>query len=425
MVIIRRAFFIIIGLFPLFTYSQNTINLIDLYKAVDINNPLAKIPSGIDSIYQLKSSNIRTSYLPKLDLNASATWQSEVTSINLPSTLPFSIPETDKDQYKVSFDVSQLIWDGGTTRAREKMEDLNKVLEQNKVNIEIYNVKDRITNLYFNLLLIKVTEDQLYLMSNELDKRIAELESGVKAGYILSSTLVVIKAEKLKILQNIDAIPTQRKSLISSLKSLTGIPLNDNDTYLIPNPDTLNSLNCLRPEYNGFRMQQDALTASSNLIARKRYPVLAGFASAGYGKPGLNMMSNEWNTYYMFGAKLSWNIWDWNSVHKEKQQLKLQANTVGLRERSYLDSYQAQVDGILLEIQKLKNQLSKDKEIVQLLHKVSETSASSLKNGSITSSVYISDFDSESRAQLEMEIRRIRLSLQRVMLYNLTGNELK
>jgi len=392
---------------------------------VDINNPLAKIPSGIDSIYQLKSSNIRTSYLPKLDLNASATWQSEVTSINLPSTLPFSIPETDKDQYKVSFDVSQLIWDGGTTRAREKMEDLNKVLEQNKVNIEIYNVKDRITNLYFNLLLIKVTEDQLYLMSNELDKRIAELESGVKAGYILSSTLDVIKAEKLKILQNIDAIPTQRKSLISSLKSLTGIPLNDNDTYLIPNPDTLNSLNCLRPEYNGFRMQQDALTASSNLIARKRYPVLAGFASAGYGKPGLNMMSNEWNTYYMFGAKLSWNIWDWNSVHKEKQQLKLQANTVGLRERSYLDSYQAQVDGILLEIQKLKNQLSKDKEIVQLLHKVSETSASSLKNGSITSSVYISDFDSESRAQLEMEIRRIRLSLQRVMLYNLTGNELK
>ena len=262
-------------------------------------------------------------------------------------------------------------------------------------------------------------------MSNELDKRIAELESGVKAGYILSSTLDVIKAEKLKILQNIDAIPTQRKSLISSLKSLTGIPLNDNDTYLIPNPDTLNSLNCLRPEYNGFRMQQDALTASSNLIARKRYPVLAGFASAGYGKPGLNMMSNEWNTYYMFGAKLSWNIWDWNSVHKEKQQLKLQANTVGLRERSYLDSYQAQVDGILLEIQKLKNQLSKDKEIVQLLHKVSETSASSLKNGSITSSVYISDFDSESRAQLEMEIRRIRLSLQRVMLYNLTGNELK
>ena len=425
MVIIRRAFFIIIGLFPLFTYSQNTINLIDLYKAVDINNPLAKIPSGIDSIYQLKSSNIRTSYLPKLDLNASATWQSEVTSINLPSTLPFSIPETDKDQYKVSFDVSQLIWDGGTTRAREKMEDLNKVLEQNKVNIEIYNVKDRITNLYFNLLLIKVTEDQLYLMSNEFDKRIAELESGVKAGYILSSTLDVIKAEKLKILQNIDAIPTQRKSLISSLKSLTGIPLNDNDTYLIPNPDTLNSLNCLRPEYNGFRMQQDALTASSNLIARKRYPVLAGFASAGYGKPGLNMMSNEWNTYYMFGAKLSWNIWDWNSVHKEKQQLKLQANTVGLRERSYLDSYQAQVDGILLEIQKLKNQLSKDKEIVQLLHKVSETSASSLKNGSITSSVYISDFDSESRAQLEMEIRRIRLSLQRVMLYNLTGNELK
>jgi len=247
----------------------------------------------------------------------------------------------------------------------------------------------------------------------------------VNAGYVLSSTLDGIKAEKLKLLQNIDAIPSQRKSLISSLKSLTGVLLNDNDNFLTPNADSIIDLTCLRPEFKGFKLQQNVLNASSTLIARKRYPVLAGYASAGYGKPGLNMLSNSWNNYYLFGAKLSWNIWDWNSVSKEKQQLKVQANTVGFREKAYLDGYQAQVDGILSEIQKLNNQLGKDNEIVQLLHRVSEKSASSLKNGSITSSVYITDFNSESRAKLEMEIRKIRISLQRVLLYNLTGTELK
>ena len=419
-------FAIFIVLSPRQVFSQNTINLIDLYKAVDLNNPLSKIPEGIDSIYQLKKKNLNVNYLPKFDLNASSTWQSEVSALNvdIPSNINISLPKPDKDQYKVALDVSQLIWDGGSTKAKEELEDLNQILEQNRVEVEIYSIKDRITNLYFNLLTLKVTENQLNLMLSDLDKRKVELESSVNAGYILSSTLDGIKAEKLKLLQSIDAVPSQRKTLISSLKSLTGIMLSDNDIFILPNPDSIKELTCMRPEFEGFKYQQNVMNASSSLIARKRYPVLAGFASAGYGKPGLNMLSNNWNTYYMFGAKLSWNIWDWNSVRKDKQQLKVQENLVDYRKQAYIDSYQAQIESITLEIQKLNNQLSKDYEIVKLLHQVTERSASSLKNGTITSAVYLADFNSESRSQLELELRKIKISLQKVLLYNISGNEL-
>jgi len=368
-------------------------------------------------------------YLPKFDLNASASWQSDVTSlgIDLPSniTLDINLPKPDKDQYKLALDVSQLIWDGGLTKAKMELEGLNNVLEKNRVDIELYNVKDKITSLYFSLLALKVNENQLNLMSSDLNKRIEELESSVKAGYILSSALDGLKAEKLKLLQNIDAIPSQRRSLILSLKSLTGVTLSDKDNFILPNPDTIRELTCYRPELEGLKYQQNVMSASSNLIARKRYPVLAGFITAGYGKPGLNMLSNSFDTYYMFGAKMSWNIWDWNSVKKDKQQLKIQEKIIDYRTQAYLDGYQAQVDGIISEIEKLNNQLSKDKEIVDLLHQVTERSASSLKNGSITSAVFIADFNSESKAQLELELRKIRLSLQKVLLYNLSGNELK
>ncbi len=423
--ILKIVLLLFVGQSPYFLSGQNRVSLTDLYKAVDINNPISKISAGIDSVYQLKKNNLVVNYLPKFDLNASTTWQSEVTSLNVNLPIPgFSVPKADKDQYKVALDVSQLIWDGGTTKAKENLEDLNQMLEKNRIDIEITNIKDRITNLFFNLLILKVTEDQLNLMSIDLDKRIQELESSVNAGYILASTLDGLKAEKLKLLQNIDAVPAQRKSLISSLKSITGIALNANDIFMLPTPDSIKELACLRPEFEGFKYQQNVLNASSGLIARKRYPVLAGFASAGYGKPGLNMLSNEWNTYYLFGAKLSWNIWDWNSVKKDKQQLKIQENIVDYRKQAYLDGYQSQVDGIISEIQKLNNQLSKDHEIVQLLHQVTERSASSLKNGTITSAVYLADFNSESRAQLELELRKIKLSLQKVLLYNISGNEL-
>lgn len=423
--LVKTVILFIVGLSPLLLFSQTTISLIDLYKAVEIGNPLSKIPSGMDSIYQLKRKNLEQNYLPKLDLNASATWQSEVTSLDINVPIPgFSVPKADKDQYKVALDVTQLIWDGGSTKAKKEMELQSNIFEKSKVDVEVYSVKDRITNLYFSLLMLKVTENQLNLMCADLDKRIQELESSVKVGFILNSTLDGIKAEKLKLLQSIDAIPAQRKSLISSLKSLTGVVINEVDNFIIPNPDSLSTLTCLRPEFKSFNYQQNVLDASSNLIVRKRYPILAGFASAGYGKPGLNMLSNSWNTYYMFGAKLSWNIWDWNSVKKEKQQLKIQEHIVDYRKQTYLDAYQAQIDGIISEIQKLNSQLNKDEEIVKLLHQVTEQSASSLKNGSTTSAVYLADFNSESRAKLDLELRKIRLSQQRVLLYNISGNEL-
>ncbi len=397
-VVLKSFFVLFIGLSPYFVFGQNTINLIDLYKAVDSNNPLSRIPSGIDSVYQLKQSNLKANYLPKLDFNGTATYQSDVTSLNINLPIPnFSMPSADKDQYKLSLDISQLIWDGGTTKAKENLENLNQMLEKNRVNVEINSIKDRITNLFFNLLILKVTEDQLNLMSNDIDKRIKEIESSVNAGFILASTLDGLKAERLKLLQSIDGVPSQKKTLISTLKSLTGVTLNENDIFILPALDSLKELSCSRPEFEGFKYQQNVLNASSGLIARKRYPVLAGFASAGYGKPGLNMLSNNWDTYYMLGAKLSWNIWDWNSVRKDRQQLKIQENIVDYRKQAYLDGYQAQVDGIISEIQKLNNQLRKDCEIVQLLHQVTDRSASSLKNGTITSAVYLADFNSESR----------------------------
>ncbi|MHC1704645.1 MAG: TolC family protein [Tenuifilaceae bacterium] len=404
--------------------GQDTIRITELYKALNELNPISKISSSIDSVYLLKQSNLKTNYLPKIDLNGTATWQSDVVALSIP--IPgLSVPHPDKDQYKITLDVTQLIWDGGATKSRLDLEERNRILERNKIDVELLTLKERVTNLYYNLLLLDVAKNQLELMQKDLGRRIFELESGVKAGTVLASTLDAIKAEQLKLLQNLDAIPSQKKSLIASIKAITGKEISDTDMFSLPKPQNLNDLSCLRPEFTGFSYQKDMLNASSNLVSRKRYPILAGFAQGGYGKPGLNMLSNNWDTYYILGAKLSWNIWDWNSTSREKQQFKVQQGIISQRQDQYLDAYNAQIESIKSEIDKLNNQLIKDTEIIELLHRVVDRSSSMLKNGSITSANYISDFNSESKAKLDMETRRIMLSLQFVMLYNLTGNELK
>lgn len=406
--------------------AQDTIKLVDLYNAILVNNPISRSYSGVDSIFLLKENNLKLNYYPKLDLNAQATWQSDVTKldINLPMIPGFNVPSPAKDQYKITLDITQMIWDGGITKSKKQVEKVNKNFERNKLDIELYSAKEKITGLFFSFITLNVYQQQLDLMANELDRRILELESAVANGYILQSSLDALKAEKLRLLQNIDAIPSQKQALNAAINALTGRQITDKDILVIPEPKLITSYSCFRPDFKNYSIQNDLLNASSNLLDRKRYPVLAGFAQAGYGKPGLSMLSNEWDTFYLFGARLTWNIWDWNSTSREKQQLKIQSNIVNLRKQYYLDNYNALVDEVLSEIDKLKNQLAKDEEIVKLLHQVTERSASLLKNGTITSAVYLADFNTESRARLEMEIRKIKLSLEKVKLYNVTGNSI-
>ena len=411
---------------PILSKSQDTIRLSDLYKDIITSNPISRISGSIDSIYQFKKNNIKVNYLPKLDLNGTATYQSDVTALDISIPIPgFSVPSADKDQYKLTLDVSQLIWDGGATKSRLELEERNRILEKNKIDVELFNLKDRLTTLYFNLLILDVAKNQLDLMKVDLGKRIEELEVGVKAGTVLPSTLDALKAEQLKLMQSLDAIPAQKWSLISSINAITGKTIADNSTFIVPNPTLLDNLTCMRPELSGFTYQKDIMSASSDLVSRKRYPIIAGFIQGGYGKPGMNMLSNKWDTFYLFGAKLSWNIWDWNSSSREKQQIKVQKGVIDQRIYSYLDTYNAQISGLKTEIDKLNKQLEKDFQIIDLLHGVTERSASLLKNGSITSANFIIDFNAESKARLDMELRKISLAMQKVLLYNITGNEFR
>ncbi len=145
---ILKSAFLFIAMLPVVAYSQDTLSLSGLLKSMQQNSSLYKIMPATDSIYALRKSNIKVNYLPRVDFNAEATWQSDVTQMNIP--IPnISIPSPDKDNYKVTVDVSQLIWDGGATTSRLKSEENVRLLEQNKVDNELYVLKDRVASLYF------------------------------------------------------------------------------------------------------------------------------------------------------------------------------------------------------------------------------------------------------------------------------------
>jgi hypothetical protein len=66
-----------------------------------------------------------------------------------------------------------------------------------------------------------------------------------------------------------------------------------------------------RLEYELFSLQQQKAESLKKLSSSRLVPKLWAYGQAGYGRPGFNMLLNKFDDYYIIGAKLSWNFYNW------------------------------------------------------------------------------------------------------------------
>src|SRR5210317_2055533 len=92
--------------------AQTEITLEECYLKARENYPLIKQKEYIAQSKDYNVSNVWKEYFPQITINGQATYQSDVTSIPIP-TLGASYETLSKDQYKAFADVSQVIYDGG------------------------------------------------------------------------------------------------------------------------------------------------------------------------------------------------------------------------------------------------------------------------------------------------------------------------
>src|SRR5680860_1697687 len=100
----NRLLLMLIFILPFTVAAQETITLDECFDLVTENYPLAKQSSLLENQVQLDIEALQKGKLPKLDINAQATYQSDVTS--LPLQLPnITIEPPNKDQYRATLDV--------------------------------------------------------------------------------------------------------------------------------------------------------------------------------------------------------------------------------------------------------------------------------------------------------------------------------
>jgi outer membrane protein TolC len=301
-------FFIFSGL-PL--YSQqgeavSTLTLYECYQLAEQHYPLIKQRGFISATSAYTIENINKGYLPQVNINGQATYQSAVTEI--PISLPGAeIPALSKDQYKLYGEVSQVVYDGGALKYQKELQKADENIEQQKLSTELYQLKDRINQLFFGALYIEEQLKQNELVISDIQTGLNKMEAAVRNGTVLRSQADLLKADLLKAKQRTTELQASLSAYRDMLGQFIGKQLSGETKLIKPAPAIL-TREINRPELSTYRAENAKLDIQNKMLRSKVLPRLNLFFQGGLGRPALNMLSNDFEAYYIGGARLTWSI---------------------------------------------------------------------------------------------------------------------
>lgn len=386
-----------------------SIDLDESLKLGTENYPLIKQKGYLQAIGENNQKGINGSWLPQINFNMKATYQSEVPSFDIEGFPAIVFP---KDQYSFGLHINQSIFDGGVSHQLKISDQANTETEIQKNEVELYKVKEKILQLYGNILLTKENIEVLQSYAKDITSRQSRMASSVRNGLMLQSDLDELDAEMLKTDQKKIDVASKFKTLCQLLSLFINRQVDENTKFAdLPVSSTSMDDEIIRPELKLFSLQQNQLHERIKLSTVKTHPKLSAFGDGAFGRPGFDFLNQKMRFYGLAGLSLSWNVSSLYNLSYDRNNLFIQQKIIDEQR----DIFQLNVNAALIqqhgEIEKLQAMSAIDNAIIQKRISVSKTKASQLDNGTITSADYLSALNEENQATLTQHMHQIQLGI--------------
>jgi outer membrane protein TolC len=406
---------------PLLTMSQNITLDICQQKARELY-PLTKQFGLIEKTSEYNIANANKAWLPQVNFTAKATYQSETTK--LPISIPnVIIPELTKDQYNAALDVSQTIWDGGVVKAQKNIIKAQAESEKQKLEVDLYMLKERVNQLYFGILLLNEQLQQLTLIKTDLQANYEKVIALKQNGIAGQADIDAVRVEQLNLEQKENDLQTTLKSFTEMLTAFTNLNFSSKTEFSKPIISSVDyALENKRPELLLLATQSKALSSQRDMITASNLPKVGFFVQGGYGKPGLNMLTNEFSPYYIGGLRLSWNLSGYYSQKNNFEKISLNQKSIDIQKETFLFNNNLQNRQQMNEIEKLKSTMKNDDEIILLRSNIKKATTAKFENGTATITDMLRDVNAESLARQARALHEIQLYMAVYQLKNNKNN---
>ncbi len=418
----KTIYLLLIFILPVTIWAQVELNLEDCLQAAVKNHPRAGDRDLLDNISANNQLNSSAMWKPALDLNGQMSYQSDVIDLAIDLPIPdVSFPSAPKDQYKLYVEFRQTIYDGGKIKQQKEMEKISGETSVLKLDSEIDRVKSEVIELYFSIMSMQEGLKIHSLLLETLQEKKGIINSGIKNGLLMKSDLSLLEIEILTIEQEISKLNFQNKALLSVLSTKCNMEIAESDLFS-PSQYSFSRNEIDRKEFQVFDNQKQFLDATVLIKDKSRLPVLFAFGQLGYGNPALNMLSDEFDSYYYMGVGLKWNIWDWNITKREKQNLVYQSGLIDnqwLEFKNVISEALTRQESIIESreenIENLKLLLQKRQELVEIYE-------SQMREGTIKAIDYLKVVNQEKIARINLSNEEIALQKSLANYHNISGN---
>ena len=399
------------------------LTLEDCYRLAEANYPLTRQRALIGKTRDYNIANIAKGIYPQLSVNGTATYQSAVTSLSLPPGLgiPLNI-NIPKDQYNLHGEISQTLTNFGINKQQREISRTDAQLQEENLNTDLYQLKDRVNQLYFGALLISGQLQQNELAAQDIRTGIANVQAAINNGTDFKSSLNKLQAELMKTEQHSIELSASRDAYTDMLGLFINEPVDSSTLLVKPEaPATTDSIT--RPELRAYDLQVRSYGEQLRLSKLNLYPQLSAFFQGGVGQPNpVNFLSSKLSGYYLTGLRLTWTIGGAYTYKKDRLISKNNQEMVLAQRNTFLFNTTQTMQQENADIRKYRRLIQGDDDIVRLRESVSKSSAIQLQNGVITANDYLLDVNAANQARQDRVVHEIQLLLTQWDYKTTSGN---
>lgn len=377
------------------------------------NYPQIKEMSLIEMTKGIDLKNAAYAWLPHLNISGKATWQSEV--VEMPMDIPGMDINIPHDQYGLTAEFTQQIWDGGTSRRQKELAEAGAEVKKTQLETNLWSIRSRVQNVFLGIILIDKQLELNRLLRESLERSSEEVKSRMEAGVALPSDQDQVSVNILSCLQQRASLDADRKSYVKILGLLTGRDMTD--VELAVPQDAVSYVDDgardfeTRPEMAFYAAQLKQNEFQRRQLNTLISPKLNLSLQGGYGRPGMNMLSGDFSGYFVAGLKLQWNIGALYARGLDKRKVNADAQKIDLTRKSFILNSSVEAEQKNNAILKARDVLEKDSEIIALRQRIRASGENQYREGTIKMNDYLSMLDEEYKAKANESMHEVQLMM--------------
>ncbi|MGI9531958.1 TolC family protein [Lutimonas sp.] len=406
----------ILFVFCLFTLSSGygQLSLDSCQAKARRNYPMIKQFGLIDQTKAYTTSNANKAFLPQLSFNIIGGVVDGFPSFDAPGSTDNS---SSSMQLISVVQLNQAIWDGGITKANKEIIKANSEKETAEVEVALYQIRERVDNLFFGILLIDAQIDQQEIYLDILQKNTKRIEIAVENGTAYKSDLDEVKVELLNAEERILELNYNKKAYKEVLAAMMGEPLSETTSLQKPSMkvnDLQQSIN--RPELSMFASQRAMIDAQAGLNRSTLYPKIGLLGFGTFLNPGINFGASDIDRILVAGLSLSWDVSGLYRNGNNKKLEEVNLLKVDNQEEAFLFNTNLQIDQTQIELQKYQDLIEKSEEVLAIKSRIKKAYEVKYENGVSTMTELLDKTNEENLANQKLIFQEIQY-LQKVYEY--------